>query len=237
MTREKQVADRARFVIFDPYQYPEFDPACFDDPGWRRDPRRLHANKERGGVMTLDAGAETWVRRHYHRGGYVSRLVYDHYWWLGLDRTRSFREWRLLAQMRDLDLPVPAPVAARVVRSGLLYQADLITVLLRDARPLSRALTDGRVDAAVWARIGAMLGRFHAEHIDHPDLTAHNILVGSDGRAHLLDFDNAHVRPGSAWCSARIARLNRSLNKVALETGTPFDESGWRVLIGAYQAA
>lgn len=237
MSREQTIIEGSTVVIFDPDEHVDFDPGCFDDPGWRRDPRRLHTRKERGGVTMLDVGAETWVRRHYCRGGLVSGFVYDRYCWRGLDRTRSFREWRLLAKMRSLGLPVPAPVAARIVRHGISYQADLITILLPDTRPLSGVIAAGKVEPEIWARVGAMLGRFHAEHIDHPDLTAHNILVGADGRTYLLDFDNANVREGDEWCAARIERLKRSFNKVALETGSHFDESGWRVLAGAYRAA
>jgi len=125
-------------IIHDAIVRPGFDPACFDSDRWHSDPGRMPTMTERGSVLMLDAGSEIWVRRHYHRGGFAARLFYDHYLWSGLQRARPVREWRLLRHMQTLDLPVPIPVAGRVVRSGLLYQADLITVLLAGTRPLVR---------------------------------------------------------------------------------------------------
>jgi tRNA A-37 threonylcarbamoyl transferase component Bud32 len=122
------------------------------------------------------------------------------------------------------------------VKRGCFYRADLITVLLPDTHPLSGSIGAAGVDPAIWPRIGAMLARFHAAQIDHPDLTAHNILLDSVGRPYLLDFDNARRRPGDGWKAARVARLHRSLNKVALETGTFFDPQGWEALLAAYSA-
>ena len=45
------------------------------------------------------AGARQWVLRHYYRGGPIGRLLDDQFLWLGEDRTRCFREWRLLARL------------------------------------------------------------------------------------------------------------------------------------------
>lgn len=221
-------------VLFDGATYPEFDPSVFDDRGWHSDRTLAHTKTGRGGVRMLERGNETWVRRHYHRGGLVARLVYDHYLWRGLDRSRPARELRLLATMRDLELPVPAPVAGRVVLGGLIYRADLISVLLPGTYPLSNGIAAADVDPAVWPRIGSMLARFHGARVDHPDLTAHNILLDAAGQPYLLDFDNARLRDDAGWQDARIARLHRSLNKVALETGTTFDPNGWDALFDAY---
>ena len=75
--------------------------------------------------------------RHYRRGGAVARLSGDAYLWTGAGRTRSFAEWRLLRQLRRWDLPVPRPIAARYVRQGLAYRADLITGELTTRRTLA----------------------------------------------------------------------------------------------------
>jgi 3-deoxy-D-manno-octulosonic acid kinase len=224
-------------VVYDPAEYPAFEPGWFDQAEWHGERAHVHTKTGRGGVLMLDVGGETWVRRHYHRGGLVSRLVYDHYVWSSAEAARPIREWRLLKHMKSLGLPVPVPVAGRAVRIGLLYQADLITVLLPDTRPLSSAIAVLQVDSSLWPSIGAMLRRFHAAGVDHPDLTAHNILLDSQGQTFLLDFDNARIRPRGSWEKRRMARLRRSLRKVALETGTQFDERGWKELISGYMSA
>lgn len=206
----------------------------FDEEHWQREGQRLAEKTGRGNVLVLDRGTEKWVLRHYHRGGFVSRFVHDHYLWLGLERSRAFREWRLLAALNGAGLPAPRPVAARVRRQGLLYQADIVTAWLPDTRPLSVYLDENRPLAGRWRAIGRMLRAFHDRGVEHPDLTAHNILLDSEGGTFLVDFDNARVRPPGPWREAGLARLERSLRKVALETGTSFDEAGWQTLRQGY---
>jgi 3-deoxy-D-manno-octulosonic acid kinase len=222
--------------IFDAARYPDFDAGAFERSRWEAEGALLHSTTGRGGVLMLDRNGETWVLRHYHRGGLVSRLVYDHYLWTGLERSRPIREWRLLAHLAGLKLPAPAPVAARVLRQGPIYQADIITRLLPATRPLSSLLHEARLDAALWSRIGRMVAAFHAHGVDHPDLTAHNILVDDRGEIFLVDFDNARLRVPGDWHAARLARLERSLRKVSLETGTHFDTDAWQALVAAYRA-
>ena len=50
----------------------------------------------RGTVAFLRDDARRWVLRHYRRGGAVARVLDDRYLYTGADRTRGFREWRLL---------------------------------------------------------------------------------------------------------------------------------------------
>jgi 3-deoxy-D-manno-octulosonic acid kinase len=226
----------ATITIHDPGRYPDFDYRWFDREWWAEEGARTHSLTGRGSVLMLDRPGETWVYRHYHRGGLVSRLVYDQYVWTGAERSRPVREWRLLDALCGRSLPAPRPVAARAVRSGPIYRADILTVLLPETVPLSSRLGELWNDSALWAAIGSMLANFHHAGCDHPDLTAHNILVNSAGRPFLVDFDNARLKPAGAWQQAGIARLKRSLNKVSLETGTRFDEEAWTTLLAAYAA-
>jgi tRNA A-37 threonylcarbamoyl transferase component Bud32 len=112
-----------------------------------------------------------------------------------------------------------------------------VTVLLPDTVPLSSMLGQVWQDTALWTAIGGMLAGFHRAGCDHPDLTAHNVLVDSGGQPFLVDFDNARLKPAGQWAEAGIARFNRSLHKVSLETGSEFDESAWRAMLQAYSDA
>ncbi|HLF11540.1 MAG TPA: lipopolysaccharide kinase InaA family protein, partial [Gammaproteobacteria bacterium] len=78
----------------------------FERDYWQRTGAITHETAGRGSVLVVKHGAETWVLRHYHRGGLVARLIDDHYVWLGVERTRAFREWRLLTGLRSAGLPV-----------------------------------------------------------------------------------------------------------------------------------
>ncbi len=237
MIEAEIIRSGAESAIFDTASYSGYDPLWFDQAAFKSNGARLHSVTGRGGVLMLRQAGETWVLRHYHRGGFVAKLVYDHYLWLALERTRPFREWRLLAELHGSGLPAPRPIAARAVRHGLFYRADIVTALIPDVRPLSSYLREGEVAADRWREIGRMLRRFHDHGVDHPDLTAHNILLGPESGAFLVDFDNASLKPAGAWQLGGMARLQRSLRKVALEFGTEFDEAAWSLLLDAYERA
>jgi 3-deoxy-D-manno-octulosonic acid kinase len=221
-------------LLYDAARRARAEEQWFEHDHWAAADAILQETSGRGSVLVVRHAAETWVLRHYHRGGFVARLVSDHYLWLGLERTRAFREWRLLARLHAAGLPVPDPIAARVVRTGAIYTADIITTYLTETRKLSAFIADGRPPAECWSRIGAMLRDFHDHGVDHPDLTAHNILLDPHGGLFLVDFDNARLRRPGPWARAGVQRFKRSLRKVALETGTDFDEDAWREVEAAY---
>ena len=218
-----------------------YDAACLDHPDgavfepayWQREGRLQSATGGRGTIafVTTAAGA-SWVLRHYRRGGFMAHLVDDAYFWTGAQHTRSFREFRLLQQMRRWDLPVPHPVAARYARTLLGYRADLITAELPTRLTLSQALQDGSIDDSVWITIGRCIHRLHARGVHHADLNAHNILLGPAGDVYVLDFDRGRIRQRGAWERVVLARLHRSLAKVT--AGLPADRFGtaqWQALL------
>lgn len=213
--------------------------SVFDVAHWRQQGALESARGGRGTVQFVRTpGGERWVLRHYRRGGLVAKLSEDAYLWTGESRTRSFREWRLLRQLRTWELPVPEPVAASYVRSGLVYRADLITVELPVRRTVAQALAEGPLAAARWEAIGRCVGRLHARGVHHADLNAHNLLLGDDDAVYVLDFDRGRIRARGAWEQAVLARLDRSLRKVTAEL--PSDRYGpepWRALLAGVEEA
>lgn len=202
-------------ILFDPAIAPVFRDEFFAPEYWRARGALSVATGGRGTVFFAHAGPYDWALRHYRRGGAVGRVLDDHYLWHGADRTRSFREGRLLERLHAAGLPVPRPVAARFQRHGLAYTADLITLRIPGAEPLSLRLADAATPADIWARVGACIRKFHDAGVYHADLTAHNLLVDEKGEVHLLDFDRGRVRgEGGAWREANLARLDRSLRKI-----------------------
>ena len=162
-------------------------------------------------VNTLAEGVEM-IRGLSH-----TKLLADGYLWTGAPRTRSFAEWRLLRRLREWDLPVPQPVAARYVREGFTYRADLITVELPVRQTLASLLTDAPLPAARWSAVGSCVGRLHARGVHHADLNAHNLLLGDGDAVYVLDFDRGRLRRRGAWEPRVLARLRRSLLKVTAE--------------------
>jgi 3-deoxy-D-manno-octulosonic acid kinase len=188
----------------------------------------------RGEVRLIRHAGREWIWRRNRRGGLVGRLIASRYVWLGRERTRVWREWRLLHQLRQLDLPVPRPVAAGYQRHGVFYECHLLTERLPDVESLAARLGRGRLPPEAWADIGRCLARFHAAGVFHADLNAHNILLNTLGEVFLLDFDRGRLRGPGPWRAGNRRRLHRSLLKVSRELPAGvFDAEAWRRLEAA----
>jgi 3-deoxy-D-manno-octulosonic acid kinase len=216
-----------------------FDPEWFDAAYWRAQNRVDEAQGGRGGVCYVDAPFGRCVLRHYRRGGMVARMMGDRYLWTGAERSRGFAEFRLLAQLHDRGLHVPAPIAARYRRQGAHYRADLITRRIDNATTLAVLLKENRCDADVATRVGAALAQFHAAGAYHADLNAHNVLLDAN-TVWVIDFDRGELRqPERTWQLANLARLKRSLLKLgaAPDGEAVFERALWNPLMTAYELA
>lgn len=213
-----------------------FEPQMFEPEYWQQRNAVTGVAGGRGKVLFLRAGDQEWVLRHYHRGGLMTPLLDDRYLWRGADATRSFREWRLLRRLHDEGFPVPAAVAARYIREGPFYRADLITVRIPDARSLADVVGQRVPPLEVWRAVGACIRQFHDAGVYHADLNAHNILLDNAGQVYLVDFDRGGVRRGQRWRQANLRRLNRSLHKIGLSLTNPdFEVQQWAALVEGYQ--
>jgi len=224
-------------VLYDARHLEQVSENWFQESYWRAAGKVFGEASGRGSVVFVRHGDDAWVLRHYQRGGFVGRFIRDRYFWHGVERTRAFREWRLLSELSERNLPVPRPIAARVHRYGLGYTADIITGYLNNTRPLESILNDGNEILEQWELIGRTLRRFHNHGVDHTDLNARNILIGDNRQVFLVDFDKGKVRSSGSWREGNLRRLKRSLRKVALETGIAFDSNGWQALEQGYQSA
>ena len=230
---ERLAIDRGA-ILYDPRRVAEPGARTFDADYWRSRGALREFAAGRGSIQLIEDGTRSWVLRCYLRGGVAARFARDLYLWLGEERTRSFRELRLLDRLQSLGLPVPPPVAARYRRAGIAYRADLITVRLPGARSLEDALAAGPLDDARWAAIGRCLRRFHDAGVHHADLNARNVMLGDALEVWVLDFDRGRLRRPGPWRERVLDRLARSLAKS--EKG-PLDwQSGFEVLRRAHDA-
>lgn len=210
----------------------------FDAEAWSGAPTADGVSGGRGTTRYIRHRGQDWVLRHYHRGGLIGRLFEDGFVWLGEQRTRCFREWHLLDELRRRGLPVPRPVAARYSRQGLIYRQDLVSLRIPDAEPLSTRLVREGGEERLWRAVGELVGRFHAHGVWHADLTAHNLQIDRADRIWLLDFDRGRFRgPGAAWRRRNLARLRRSLAKISRSSPAGFGERQWRWLMEGYGEA
>lgn len=238
--REQREAFDGGGILYDAALMCKPEPAWFSKPFWLQRGALAEVTGGRGSVCFLQASAVIqastgrWVWRHYRRGGLVAKVFKDRYLWTGEGRTRSFAEWRLLAELRRRGLPVPAPVAAAYRLHGLVYEADLITEELPASTTLAQALSASLAEDR-WRSIGRTIARFHGQGVQHADLNAHNILLGDRGDVYVLDFDRGQLRERGSWEQQVLARLRRSLDKISNQQGRAFDPANWDRLMDGYR--
>lgn len=189
----------------------------------------------RGNTMFVGNVPRQFVLRHYRRGGLLGKLVRDTYIFSGEDLTRSFMEWRLLDKLAANNMNVPRPAAARFVRRGTFYTADLITVRIPDVVSLSQYITEEDRDEAFWQSLGAAIWKFHEAGVYHADMNAYNVQVDKDGDIWMLDFDKGALKSPGPWQQETLSRLHRSLKKVlGLDPKLHFRATNWEQLLQGY---
>ena len=192
----------------------------------------------RGNTMFVGNIPRQFVLRHYIRGGMIGKLIRDKYLWTGAEATRPFREWRMLAKMADNGLRVPKPAAARYVRTGLFYTADLITVRVPNVHSLSTWIHHQAGGEQFWSDLGASIYGFHSHGVYHADMNAYNLQIDSGGKLWMLDFDKGKLLPAGAWQQETLSRLHRSLQKIkARDPALHYDEQCWEHLLSGYFTA
>ncbi len=212
------------------------DEALFDPDFWSARGELTAVAGGRGAAWFVGPDSNPWVLRHYRRGGLAARISRDRYFWTGEDRVRAFAEWRQLHYLAQRGLSVPKPVAAFYRRSGWTYRCDLITQRIARTQALSAALASAALEERAWRAIGAAIARLHRHGVDHADLNAHNILLDENAAVSVVDFDRGRLRAPGAWAAGNLARLERSLTKIA--AGLPpdrFTPDSWQQLMTGYR--
>ena len=225
-----------RQVLYDASRIAQLSEALFVPPASAN--IAVDANTTgRAQVVVHDYEGRRLVSKHYHRGGMVAVLLGDRYLGRRAERSRAFREWCLLSAMKQQGLPVPTPIAASRIQSGLWYRADLVTEYLPDTQTLADGLRAQTLERVVWQQIGVVIRRFHRHNVCHADLNARNILLASTGDVFLIDFDKSGFRKtGRHWRKANLNRLRRSLEKFATrEPVFHFSEADWQALMRGYE--
>jgi 3-deoxy-D-manno-octulosonic acid kinase len=223
-------------ILYDKAVINQISEAHFSPGGWTHAERLEGSLRSAGRGNTFFVGnvPKQFVLRHYMRGGLVSKVVADRYWFKGEDLTRPFLEWRLLAKMADNGLRVPRPAAAKYARRGPLYTADIITVRIPGVVPLSQHIEQPR-DGEFWQRLGAGVHQFHEAGVFHADMNAYNLQIDSDSNLWMLDFDRGRLRQPGRWRQETLERLHRSLSKIlTLDPRLNFAKDDWEKFLEGY---
>jgi 3-deoxy-D-manno-octulosonic acid kinase len=168
----------------------------------------------RGQALAVDSDSGPAVLRRYLRGGKLASLLHDRYLFTGYRRSRGFHEWRMLARLHAMGLPVPRPLAASCERKGLVYRAGLLTARIADARTLADVAES--MNERQWQELLQTLRSFFDAGVVHADLNARNILIDGAGRWYLIDFDKARQLNRPADGGPMLRRLLRSCERLGL---------------------
>lgn len=224
-------------ILYDKAIINQISAERFTADGWPHVEALTGALRSGGRGNTLFVGnvPRQFVLRHYMRGGLVGKFIRDSYMFSGEDLTRSFMEWRLLDKLAANNMKVPRPAAARFIRRGTLYTADIITVRIPDVVSLSQYIAAEDRDEAFWQSVGKAIWTFHEAGVYHADMNAYNVQVDKDGDIWMLDFDKGAIRPPGSWQQETLSRLHRSLQKVVgLDPLLYFRAANWEQLLQGY---
>jgi len=223
---------------------PAFNSNMFDD-AWLGEKNYIVSSPTagRGASLFLKIDSANLVLRHYRRGGLVRGVSEDQYVWLGLNRTRAWREFGVLSALEQLALPSPRPYACQVRRLGRSYGATLITYFLEGATLAERVCT-ATLPKEHWFAIGHCVRRFHVVGVFHADLNAHNILIDDFGAVSIIDFDRAVMASAVGEQSGpsrryknNLSRLRRSLGKIVSSGPAYYDDDCWDAVLKGYESS
>ena len=233
--QQRMPEDGQGHIAYDPEWLSEATPDLFDPHHLSVQGMLSSFGSGRGTVWLFRHEGKEFALRHYRRGGKVAQFLEDRYLWTGLNRSRPAKEAKILRQLAGRGLPVPNPVAWRVVRGGLMYRADLIATRISRARSLTQILRERALAAAEWEDLGMLLRRFHDQQVWHADLNLSNILLRPPSDFFLIDFDRCRIRLGKLWKQRNLKRLHRScLKEQGKNPGFHFREQDFEALLQGY---
>ncbi len=200
-------------IWFDEELLAEDPKQCFDADFWQQQGKVTGSATGRGTTWFVDGEKCPAALRHYRRGGLFGKLVKDHYWFSGWQKTRSFQELQLLNTLIQAGVNVPKPIAARAVKRTFCYQADLLSERIANARDLVSILQERALPTEMYKKIGQEIRKMHDAQVNHTDLNIHNILIDDQDNVWIIDFDKCFQQDGDSWKQGNLERLKRSFEK------------------------
>lgn len=193
----------------------------------------------RGTTVFFQHHDQHLILREYLRGGLPGKILTNQFFFTGYNETRAWQEFFLLLEMLEMGLPVPKPLAAGVIRNGLIYSNNIIIERISGAIDLFNVLIQTSLEDKVWRAIGQTIRRFHDHQVYHHDLNIRNILIDEQQKTWLIDFDKCAILDGESWKQKNLDRLLRSFEKenaIRQQNSAAFHWSkvNWETLLQGY---
>ncbi|MDH6018100.1 3-deoxy-D-manno-octulosonic acid kinase [Vibrio splendidus] len=232
------ISTKNQTIWYDPEllaQVPEDDIAqIFEAEYWRKREAISGSAQGRGTTWFIQLDGIQAALRHYRRGGLFGKLVEDQYRFSDWESTRCAMELNVLKVLANSGVNVPKPIAARAIKSGLLYRADLMSERISNAKDLVDVLVVHPIDADIYRKIGQEIRKMHDAGVNHTDLNIHNILLDASLNVWIIDFDKCGQQAGNDWKEGNLNRLKRSFLKEVNKRQIQWQESDWGYLNDGY---
>jgi len=192
----------------------------------------------RATVWFIQQGDLGLLLRHYYRGGLVGKINKDRFLREPAEKSRAIHEFDLLLKLREIGLPVPRPVAARMEKTAVFsYKADILVEVIPGAVDVFRLLREKQLSAELWQKLGSVIKELHDAGVYHSDLNCHNLMLDDKDKAWIVDFDKCDFRESGDWKEANIQRLLRSLRKEKQKNDTFYwkESRDWPELLTGYR--
>ena len=130
---------------------------------------------------------------------------------------------------------MPRPIAIRVKRQCCFYQADILLEKIANTQDLSQYLQTARLTPTQYQQIGQLIRQLHDHQVHHSDLNIHNILIDTQSKFWLIDFDKCQIQLGNEWKQGNLDRLLRSFHKEQNRLQIQFEVNHWENLLKGYK--
>lgn len=231
----QKIHSNSQFICFNTELLIEPAKQVFEIDYWRQNNLIIGSAQGRGTTWFVQLNKLAGALRHYRRGGLFGKLIEDNYFFSGWEKTRSIAEFYLLIELRKAQVNVPRPIAARAIKKGLTYRADLLSEKIANANDLASLLETAPLSKKIYQKIGEQVHKMHHCQVNHSDLNIHNVLIDNNDNVWIIDFDKCKKQSGEHWKEANLKRLKRSFNKELKKRAINWSETDWLALIEGYK--
>lgn len=236
----KTRATKKEFIKYDESIIADCQAKHFSPKFWQQQKAIAGNSTGRATVWFIQQGDHGMLLRHYYRGGLVGKFNKDRFWREPAELSRAVHEFDLLVKLQELGLPVPQPIAARMVKAGMFsYRADILVEVIPGAVDVFRLLRETKLNAEQWQRLGAAVKQMHQKNVYHSDLNCHNLMLDDYDKAWIVDFDKCGIKQPGQWKAENLARLKRSLVKEKAKYDTFYwkQNRDWPEFLTGYEKA